>query len=268
MENEEIKSKLLQLAETNLPFSVVQTGKSSVRINGLYDAETHEILLHNLNFKDDAQLMYTAIHEFTHHLETEKFINENGGKLPPKGSRAHSKAFWTKFHELIAKAEEIGVYKINVEESPELAELTKKIKTEYIEANGKLMVEFGKLLAKAHDLCRKSNIRYEDYLDRVLCLPRSTAKEIQRVSESGVNPAIGFDNMKQVALIKNQDERDSAAEKILEGTPPDTVEELQRKCKKDETPREKLEKEKARIEKTIESLKERLQYVEETLETL
>lgn len=268
MENEEIKERLLRLADTSLDFTVVQTGKESVRVNGLYDTETHEILLHNKNFTGDDQLIYTAVHEFTHHLETERFMAENGGRLPMKGTRVHSKAFWSKFHELIAKAEEIGIYRIAVEESPELAELTKRIKSEFIEANGRLMVEFGKLLAKAHELCKQANIRYEDYLDRVLCLPRSTAKEIQRVSASGVNPAIGFDNMKQVAAIKDDGEKAAAAEKILGGTPPDTIEELRKKKKADDTPREKLEKEKARIEKTIESLKQRLQYVEETLETL
>ncbi len=267
MENEEIKENLLKLAQTSLDFTVVQTGKESVRVNGLYDAQTHEILLHNKNFANDDQLIYTAVHEFTHHLETEKFIAENGGKVPPKGTRVHSKAFWSRFHELIAKAEEIGIYKIAIEESPELSELTKKIKTEFIEANGKLMVEFGKLLAKAHDLCKKSNIRYEDYLDRVLCLPRSTAKEIQKVSESGVNPAVGFENMKSLATIKDEDERKNATEKIIEGNPADTLDELKKK-KTEDSPREKLEKEKARIEKTIETLKERLQYVEETLETL
>ncbi len=267
MTNEEIKEKLLKIADTKIEFSVVQTGKTSARVNGLYDSQTHEILLHNKNFQSDDELLYTAIHEYTHHLETERFLEENGGKLPLKGTRVHSKEFWSRFHSLLLDAEKIGIYKIKLEESEELSELTKKIKTEFIEANGKLMVEFGKLLAKAHELCKKSNIRYEDYLDRVLCLPRSTEKEIRRVSQSGVNPAIGFDNMKSVAGIKNEDERKEAEQEILSGTPVDAIDALKKK-KKDETPREKLEKEKARIEKTIESLKERLQYVEETLETL
>lgn len=268
MENDDIKQKLLQIENTELEFTITQTGKESVRVNGLYKPETHEILIHNKNFNDDNQLIYTAIHEYAHHLETEKYMNENGGKLPPSGTRSHNAQFWAKFHSLIQKAEELGFYKISIEESPELKELTEKIKTEYIEANGKLMIEFGKLLVKAHDLCKKSNIRYEDYLERVLCLPKNTAKDLTKVASVQVNPAIGFDNMKIVAQIKKPDERTSAEQQILSGKTPDTVSELMKKKASESDPKEKLEKEKNRLEKTIASLQQRLQYVEETLETL
>lgn len=267
MENDEIKQKLLQIEETNIDFTLTQTGKESPRVNGLYKPDTHEILLHNKNFKDDNQLMYTAIHEFTHHLETEKYMSENGGKLPPSGTRSHNQAFWARFHSLLQKAETLGLYKISIEESPELKELTTKIKTEYIEANGKMMVEFGKLLVKAHKLCEEANIRYEDYLERILCIPKNTAKDLTKVASVEINPAIGFDNMKKVATIKKPDERNAAEQQILSGKTPDTVSELMKK-KAEGDPKEKLEKEKNRLEKTIASLQQRLQYVEETLETL
>ena len=79
-----------------------------------------------------------------------------------------------------------------VELSPELKELTEKIRKDYIEVNGKLMQEFGKLLSRAHELCEEANIRYEDYLDRVLCLPRKEAQQITKVGQIEMNPAIGF----------------------------------------------------------------------------
>ena len=82
MENEDIKSKLLQIENTEIDFTVTQTGKESVRVNGLYKPDTHEILLHNKNFSDDNQLMYTAVHEYAHHIETEKYMAENAGKVP------------------------------------------------------------------------------------------------------------------------------------------------------------------------------------------
>ena len=262
MTNDEIKELLLKIEETELDFSVTMTGKESTRVNGLYKPDTHEILLHNKNFEDDMQLVYTAIHEYTHHPET-------GGKLPMKGSKVHTTSFWTRFHQLLQKAEELGIYKISIDESPELKELTEKIKRDYIEANGKLMVEFGKLLIQAHELCKKANIRYEDYLDRVLCLPRNTAKDIQKVASVQVNPAIGFDNMKKVALIKDPDDRDSASTQILSGKAPDTVSELMRKKSSEGGDvKTKLEKEKNRLEKTIEALQQRLQYVEESLENM
>ena len=64
------------------------------------------------------------------------------------------------------------------------------IRTNYLEANGKLMVEFGKKLSKAHELCEAANIRYEDYLDRVLRISRSAASSITKVASVPVNPAI------------------------------------------------------------------------------
>ncbi len=267
MDNEQIKQMLLQIEESKLEFTVTMTGKESTRVNGLYKPETREILLHNKNFKSDMQLIYTAIHEYTHHLINEAQLAETGGQLPVKGSKVHTAAFWAKFHELLAKAEELGIYKINLDDYPELKELTENIRTNYVEANGKLMQEFGKLLVKAHSLCEEANIRYEDYLDRILCLPRSTARDITKVAAVPVNPALGFDNMKKVAAIKKPDERASAEQQILAGKTPDTVRELMKK-KVAGDPREKLEKEKNRLEKTIEALQQRLQFVEESLEHL
>lgn len=266
MDNETIKQKLLQIENTELDFSVIMTGKESVRVNGLYNPQTQEILLHNKNFTTESGLIYTAIHEYTHHLINAEKISESGGKLTLTG-RAHNAAFWSKFHLLLQKAEELGIYKIDIEQSPELKELTETIRRDYMEVNGKLMQEFGKLLAKAHTLCKKANIRYEDYLDRVLCLPRNTAKEITKVGNIDINPAIGFDNMKKVAQIKNPDERVAAEQQILSGKPADTVSELMKKHKNDD-PKAKLEKEKNRLEKTISALQQRLQYIEESLENL
>ena len=268
MSNDEIKQELLRIEETGLDFTVTMTGKQSARVNGLYKPETHEILLHNKNFKSDTQLIYTAIHEYAHHLLTEEFLAETGGRLPMKGSKVHTAAFWAKFHTLLQKAEELGIYKISIDESPELKELTEKIRKEYIETNGKLMQEFGRLLSQAHKLCEEANIRYEDYLDRVLCLPRNSAKDITRLGSVEVNPALGFDNMKKVAMLKKPEDRDAATKSILNGKAPDTVSELMRKAGAKSDPRSKLERERNRLTRTIEALRQRLQYIEESLEQL
>ena len=146
----------------------------------------------------------------------------------------------------------------------------KDIQKNYLEANGKLMQEFGKLLAKAHELCEQANIRYEDYLDRVLCLPRNSARDITRVGRvKDVNPAIGFDNMKMISAIKKSDERAQAQEQILSGESPATVRSLMKqKSQQPEDPRSKLEKEKNRLAKTIAQLQQRLDFVEETLASM
>ena len=123
MDNETIKQNLLQIQSTELDFTVIMTGKESTRVNGLYNPETREILLHNKNFHNDTELIYTAIHEFTHHLINEEKLAESGGKVIAQG-RAHNAAFWSKFHGLLVKAEELGIYKLSIEESPELKEIT------------------------------------------------------------------------------------------------------------------------------------------------
>ena len=78
MDNDKIKEMLLNIQESKLEFTVVMTGKESKRVNGLYKPETREILLHNKNFKTDNELIYTAIHEYTHHLINEEEIEEIG----------------------------------------------------------------------------------------------------------------------------------------------------------------------------------------------
>ena len=271
MENARIKEILLDIAPAELDFSVIQTGKESRRVNGLYQPDTHEILLHNKNFKTDHQLIYTDVHEYTHHIVSEELIKTTGNPNTPYNSRVHTQAFWAKFNELLSIAEKKGYYSISIENSPELTELTEKIRKEYLEVNGRLMQEFGKLLIRAHELCEQANIRYEDYIDRVLCLPRSSAKDISKVAAAGVNPAIGFDNMKIVASIRKKDERAAAEKQFLEGDGPVGVRSMMRQraeAERQVSPKEKLEREKSRLTKTIDQLSKRLEYVEESLAML
>ena len=127
MENEKIKEILLDIAPTELDFTVTQTGKESKRVNGLYQPDTHEILLHNKNFKTDNQLIYTAVHEYTHHLNAEDLIKTTGNPSTPYNAKVHNQAFWARFNTLITIAEEKGYYGIGIDQSPELTELTEKI---------------------------------------------------------------------------------------------------------------------------------------------
>ncbi len=268
MDNARIKEILLDIAPTNLDFSVTQTGKESKRVNGFYMPDTHEIFLHNKNFKNDNQLVYTAVHEYTHHLDAEELLETTGNSNTVYNAKVHSQRFWAHFNELLSVAEEKGYYKLEWESNAELAELTEKIKKDYLEANGRMMQEFGKLLIKAHELCEEADIRYEDYIDRVLCLPRNSVKDIQKVAKVEVNPAIGFDNMKVVASVRKKDDRAEVEKEFLEGKSPMSVREMMKQkagCAKDTDPRDRLEKEKNRLEKTIAQLTQRLEYVEESL---
>lgn len=267
MTNDRIKEILLDIEPSELDFTVTQTGKESKRVNGFYNPETHEIFIHNLNLKTDNMIVYTAVHEYTHHLITAERQSANPAYM--SRSKVHTQEFWAKFGVLIKKAEEKGYYSIGWQENPELKTLTEDIKLNYLAKNGELMQEFGKKLARAFDLCREADIRYEDYIDRVLCLPRNTAKDIRKVAAVEINPAIGFDNMKVVASVKKKDERAQVEEDFLEGgKSPATVRELMKQrsaIARNDDPKIRLEKEKVRLEKTIAQLTQRLEYVEEIL---
>ncbi|HNY22894.1 MAG TPA: hypothetical protein PKO22_12175 [Treponemataceae bacterium] len=261
MNQDQIKALLLKLENTEIDFTVTMTGKKSRKVNGLYKPESREILLHNKNFDDDNLLVYTAIHEYAHHLQC---VAEGVFR----NARAHSVAFWARFHGLLEKAEKAGLYRIGVEKSDELSALTDEIRTKYLAANGKLMSDLGKLLAKAQVLCKNAGVRYEDYVDRVLCIPRVSAKTAMRVSALDVNTALGWDTMKIVAAQPTPERRAAAEAQFTAHRSPDSVKVNLAKKLEDEDPKDRLEKEKRRLEKTITMLKSRLDQVEQSLSNL
>lgn len=261
MNQDQVKELLLKLEDTTLEFTVTMTGKKSKKVNGLYKPETREILLHNKNFDDDNQLVYTAIHEYAHHLQC-----ESDG--PYRSPRAHTGTFWARFHGLLEKAERTGLYSIGFEKSDALSALTEEIRSKYLAENGKLMQGLGELLAKAHVLCREAGVRYEDYIDRVLCLPRTAAKTAIRVSSLKVNPALGYDTMKIVAAQTTPEKREAAEQQFMARRSPDSVKVELAKKANEEDPKVRLEKEKRRLEKTISMLTSRLEQVEQSLSTM
>ena len=111
-------------------------------------------------------------------------------------------------------------------------------------------------------------LRYEDYIDRVLCLPRTAAKTAIRVSSLQVNPALGYDTMKIVAAQPTPEKRMAAEQQLMAKRSPDSVKvDLGRKPE-DEDPKDRLEKEKKRLEKTIHMLQARLDQVEQSLSNM
>ena len=261
MNQDQVKKQLLRLQPDTQEFSVVLTGKKSRKVNGLYKSDIREILLHNKNFVDDNDLMYTAIHEFAHHLHFT-------GSPVPVSSKAHQTAFWSIFHGLLGKAEKMGIYTSSYTTDTEFTALTKKIREEFLVRNAKLMLEFGTLLMKAEELCKKKNKRFEDYVDRVLGLHRSCAQVIVRMKELELDPAIGFENMKTVASLRSEEDRIAAQEAFLSGKSPDMVKAEFGLKAKEKDPTEQLRQEKNRIEKTINSLQLRLQEIDGRLKQI
>jgi hypothetical protein len=272
MNQDQVKETLLSIEDAPLDFKVVFSGKKSRKVNGLYKPDSREIIIQNKNFdidgKQDANLLlYTAIHEYAHHLHA----CSRGGKL---SARAHTAEFWAIFHGLLEKAEEKKIYRNEAAHSPELAALTEIIRGNYLTRNGELFKELGSLLLKARELCEAAGARYEDYIDRILCIPRQAAEMAVKMFQYDLDPQTGPDNMRYLAGLRSGDDRNAAEKALLQGKSPDSVKVNLRGGPPPFNPKEppeedkklRLEKEKQRLERTIASLSRRLGEVEEELE--
>ena len=270
MNQEKVKELLLSVEDAPMDFSVIFSGKKSKKVYGLYKPDTREIIIHNRNFlggsggkeADENLLIYTAIHEYAHHLHA----CARGGHLSP---RAHTAEFWAILHGLLEKAEKKKIYRNLFSGSKELEELTGLIRKKYLTDNGNLVKELGQLLLKAQDLCSSVGGRYEDYIDRVLCIPRQAANLAVRMYQYNLNPKTGPDNMRFLAGIANEEKRQAAESSLLGGKSPAMVKTALKQNpiteSEDEDPRLRLEKEKLRLERTIASLSKRLVEVEKEL---
>jgi hypothetical protein len=263
MNQHQVKEKLLLIEEAPLEFSLVFSGKKSKKVNGLYKPNSREIIIHNRNFNTDDSgqnlLLYTAIHEYAHHLHA----CSRGGDLSP---RAHNSEFWAIFHNLLEKAELKKIYSDVFSVSPELLKLTDVIRNKYLKNNGELVKEMGRHLLTAHDLCFKIGVRFEDYVDRMLRIPRTAANMAIKMFEYDIASEVGADNMRFLAGIRNTEERKAAETALVQGKSPDSVKVQVRGKEKEEDPLERLEKEKTRLERTIAALNKRLEEVKRELQ--
>ncbi len=255
MNQDQVKEKLLILDDTVADFTVILSGKESKKVDGLYYPDSREIIIHNKNFNDDNQLIYTAIHEFAHHLHHTR-------SAVPVSSRAHTNRFWDIFHKLLIHAEEKGIYNNIFRQEKRFIDLTDNIKSKYLSVNGNLMKELGGLLEKAHALCEELNVSYDDYVDRELLLHRNTARLLMKINAMNINPAIGYENMKTVASIKDDFARGRAEEAFAEGMSPDMVKAEYASRDKSDNSLDVLLQERDRIERSIDTLTKKLAKIE------
>lgn len=257
MTDEAIKEKLKALYECKADFMVIQTGKKSASVNGLYlyKSEPHEIILHN-NFATENELMYTAIHEFAHHV----MMAENGAK----SSRSHSGLFWKTYYDLLDKAIEEGVYsRTRCTETADLIETAKNLQKAIADAQARL----GDIIAKLNESCRKNNERIEDVIEHDLQMTRSKAKDLLKLKNSaGVR---SDEIVKAISSARNKEAKKAAITAAEEGKTVAQVKAIARDRMSEpsdnfESP-DRLMKEKKRLVKTIECLQERLEIVEEKL---
>lgn len=261
MNQDQVKELLLRIRETAEPFQVILSGKKSRKVNGLYKPEERQIILHNRNFASESELVYTAIHEYAHHLH---FTSEQ----PPRSARSHTTRFWSLFHGLLAEAEGRGLYLSPFEELEDFRALSREIKENIIAKNGALMKELGRLLARAEQLCLEHHLSYADYIDRILAIPRASAGAMLKAHRLDLDPRVGYENMRLIARVRDPELRLRAERELLSGKSHDMVKEMISAPAQQSDPVERLRSEKQRLERWIERLQRRLETVSRELQEL
>ena len=273
MNQDQVRVQLERLRPAGEPFQVVLSGKKSRRVNGLYKPESRQIILHNRNFATDNELMYTAIHEYAHHLQFST-------PPAPGSTRTHTIRFWSLFHSLLAEAERKQLYRSPFDEIEEFRRLTATIKEKVIAKNGALLKELGRLLEQAQELCEKHHTSYTDYLDRVLALPKPGGEAAVRSHALDLDPRLGYENLKLLTRIRDSAVREKAQRAFLAGQSHDMVKDmafggmstppapLSEDAAGAPEERDRLAAEKNRLERTIERLEKRLEAVNERLAAL
>lgn len=263
MNQDQVKEKLLEIDGDVADFQVIFSGKMSKKVDGLYHPDSHEIIIHNKNFEEENSLLYTAIHEYAHHIQFTRHEKET----TPRAH--HTVLFWNIFHKLLKAAEEKGIYVNIYEKDPRFIQLTEEIRKNYLEKNGEIMKDFGKLLIQALDLCQQKHAIFEDYVDRALGMNRTTAKSVMQMFARDVDPSLGFDNMKVVASLKEPSQRAQAVQAFKEGQSQNEVRQAIKESKPEpKLTVKKLESQKKRIQKSIEDMQMRLVDVEERIQAM
>jgi hypothetical protein len=255
MNQEQVKELLVALQPPKEDVTITFTGKESKKVDGLYKPADREILIHNKNFINEEQIVYTAIHEYAHHLQfTESPV--------PVSSRAHTTRFWNTFHTLLKKAEEKGIYNNPFKRDERFLELTREIKEKFLMVNGGLMKELGGYLLRVQQLCIETGCSFQDYVDRELGLPRAEAKNVMKVTAMDIPHQVGYDNMKMLSRIKDDDMREMAMESMNQGFSPDMVKATMPSFKEPDNKLTWLLGEKDRVEKQLETLTVKLAKLE------
>ena len=191
------KQILLQLQETDTDFSITFSGKRSSKVNGLYRWELHEVIIHNKNFKNDNQLIYTVIHEYSHHIMWCKY--HDIGKVP-----GHTNEFWSIMYNLIDKAEAQGLYKkypsdLAKEEMQTLVGKTKKIH----EQIASLYRELGKTIQDIRKKTEEYDVRLEDIITRECQINVRTARMAEQASVYSITEPLSQDIQQLITSQKD-----------------------------------------------------------------
>jgi hypothetical protein len=181
----------------------------------------------------------------------------------PISIRSHTGEFWSLFHGLLYEAERLGIYSNPFDEIEDFDELTIRIREKILSVNGELMKELGELLIQAQKLCETHHTSFTDYLDRVLRIPRTSANTIIKTKLLDIDPRLGYENMKTLTRISDDQTRKQAETALIRGMSPDMVKRtyLPGGSAQPADPLEQLTAEKNRLERQIKRLQKKLEEI-------
>jgi hypothetical protein len=256
MNQEDVKKRLGELYKSAFDYTVIFSGKYSKLVNGLYKPAGKEIILHNKNFANDNLLLYTAIHELAHHI----CMTEKG----QKGARSHTAQFWSTFHDLLDIAEKKGIYtRVHDKKLDALIQKARELDKKIAE----LQRVLGGILMEISDTCKKDGTRMEDVFERDINLSRKTLNYSIKAATICADEDCGQDIQKFLTGNKNEDIKSFIEEQHRTGKSAAQIQQGLQNIKSEEmSTRDRLVREKNRIEKTIISLQKRLSDIMEEIE--
>ena len=260
MNQDTVKSYLLELHDCKEEFTVIFSGKKSKKVNGFYKLDSREIIIHNRNFYADEagnnMLFYTAMHELAHHIQ----FTEN----KQKSVRAHTQLFQAILNDLADIAEKKGLYAVKIvtgiqEKLNEISTIDREI--------AELQRKKGKAIIDLHDECKKEGVRFEDVVERKAQISKKTMNRSIHAYKLNLPEDIGADIQEAVIQERDEEKREAI---ISAGQSGKSVAQAKRAAtpyvpQEDETV--SLVKEKNRLDRTINALSRRRDEVAEQLKS-
>jgi hypothetical protein len=189
MKEQEVKALLCKIRTPPRDFVLQFTHRRHRRINGTYTLADHLIKINNLNFLREDALLYTAIHEYAHHLQ-----------YCARGKTSHNREFWTLFHDLLDEAIAKGLTA-----SPPTTDKITEVETELrglLREHADIEVRIAERMRALHTECAEIGVRTEFLVERRLQLPNNAARIYQKCASGSMGYQPGeYRNAEAMRLI-------------------------------------------------------------------
>ncbi|MBE3065155.1 MAG: hypothetical protein IMZ69_09085 [Spirochaetes bacterium] len=160
MTEAQIKTLLCAIRKPPRDFEVTLTHRANKRINGTYYMDRALIKINDRNFTRDSVMLFTAIHEYAHHLQ-----------YCAREKTSHNREFYALYHDLVDEA----IEKKLLEEQP-TTDAIQKAETEVKELLRQHVELERRIAAKLIDLhneCALNSVNPEYWTERRLQLPHN-----------------------------------------------------------------------------------------------